>query len=707
MAWAKPNISHLREFGAPVWILLQGQKEQRKMLPKSKRRVYVGFDDGARAVRYYNAETRKVLTSRNFRNITPPDQPTPPEPIELTPDMPHEGEIGGNMPPMGVTGSDDRTHDLEPKRKRKRNEIEEDVDIDAPRKTRGIRTNYQNLTRGIRTEHQNLHDPFSEELEEEENFLSMEEAFAIIAGDELTSLKEAKESPEWPEWEQAMKEQLDLLKEMGTWETVQKPPDAILIANKWVFVKKRNKQGDVVRYKARLVIKGCAQCPGYDYMETFSPVVRMDTLRAILALVAEKGLKMQQMDIKGAYLNGTLKETIYMRQPEGCEDGTGRVCRLVKPLYGLKQAGREWNNELDDKLKVHEYQRLFSDPCAYIRRVNGDLGILTVWVDDSLLFASSDETMDHMKETLCSEWEVTDLGEPSKIVGIEVTRTDKTITISQEKYIENVLRKEGMLDANPVGMPMDPNLKLEPNPDDNEPNRSNSFAKLLGSLQYIANSTRPDISYAVNRLAAYTANPGLQHHGAIKRILRYLAGTKTLGITYRKSQDVTDANNLFHGYADAAYSNADDLKSTSGYVFLAGGGAITWKSKKQTVIALSSTEAEYVALSEAGREATWLRNLYGELGYPQKEPTMIKGDNEGSVVLTHNPQFHQRTKHIAIRHHWVRDLVTDNVLDIQNCRDPEQTADILTKALPKPKHQRHREEMGIQSNRKPGSFPRV
>jgi Reverse transcriptase (RNA-dependent DNA polymerase) len=274
-------------------------------------------------------------------------------------------------------------------------------------------------------------------------------------------------------------------------------------------------------------------------------------------------------------------------------------------------------------------------------------------VDDSLLFASSDETMDHMKDILRSEWEVTDLGEPSKIVGIEVTRSDDTVTISQEKYIENVLLKEGMVDANPVGMPMDPHINFEPNPDDNELNRGNWLAKLLGSLQFISNSTRPDISYAVNRLAAYTANPGLQHHGAIKWILRYLAGTKTLGITYRKSQDVTEANNLFHGYADAAYANADDLKSTTGYVFLAGGGAVTWKSKKQTVIALSSTEAEYVALSEAGCEATWLRNLYGELGYPQKEPTMIKGDNDGSVVLTHNPQFHQRSKHITIRHHWV------------------------------------------------------
>src|SRR5277367_6269862 len=241
---------------------------------------------------------------------------------------------------------------------------------------------------------------------------------------------------------------------------------AVPIANKWVFVKKRNKAGEVIRYKARLVVKGCAQRPGYDYMETFSPVVRMDTLRAILALVAEEGLKMQQMDVKGAYLNGTLQETIYMRQPEGCEDGTDRVCRLIKSLYGLKQAGREWNNELDRKLKIHGYEHLFADPCAYIRRNAGNFGILTVWVDDSLLFASSESTMNHMKDTLRSEWDVTDLGEPNKIVGIEVTRSENSLSISQTRYIENVLHNERMNDANPVRMPMDPHIQLVPNPDD-------------------------------------------------------------------------------------------------------------------------------------------------------------------------------------------------------------------------------------------------
>jgi len=190
----------------------------------------------------------------------------------------------------------------------------------------------------------------------------------------------------------------------------------------------------------------------------------------------------------------------------------------------------------------------------------------------------------------------------------------------------------------------------------------------------------------MNKLATYTANPSLQHYGALKRILWYLAGMKTLGITYRKAQDDTGDDNLFHGYADAAYANADDLKSMSSYVFLAAGGAITWKSRKQTIIALSSMEAEYVALSEAGHKASWLRNLYTELRFTQEHPTQIYSDNEGSIVLTHNPQFHQHSKHITIHHHWVQDLVNNKILDIHNCHDPEQTADVLMKALPKPKH---------------------
>ena len=324
-------------------------------------------------------------------------------------------------------------------------------------------------------------------------------------------------------------------------------------------------------------------------------------------------------------------------------------------------------------------------------RWDGDnVAIITLWVDDLLLFTSNDAMMEHMKGSTESEWQATDLGEPSKIIGTEMTRTPEYLRISQEKYIENLLRKENMAEANLVGMPLDPNIKIGPSPIHNEPNWSNSYAKLLGELQYVANNTRLDISYAVNKLASYSANPSLEHYGSLKHILRYLAGTRDYGITYRKSGSLNNKTNiphgltrnyglagngedtLFHGFADTAFVNTDDYKSTTGYVFLVSEGAIMWKSKRQTIIAMSSTESEYVTLSEAGREAFWLRNLYDKLG------------------------FHAWTKHIEIHHHhWVRDLANDKILDIQSYRDPEQTADILTMPLPKLKHQRHRREMGM------------
>ena len=361
----------------------------------------------------------------------------------------------------------------------------------------------------------------------------------------------------------------------------------------------------------------------------------------------------------------------------------------------MKQAGREWNIELDTKLRKRGYACLRSDLCAYIWRLGDDFAIITVWVNDLLLFATTIRLMSKMKADIRAKWEVTDLGEPSKIVGIEITFGKDSIAISQTRYIESILKKEGLERANLVAMPLDPNVPLVPNPEGNEGDHSNSFARLLGELQYIANATRPDIAYAVNRLASYTANPSLQHIGALKRILRYLSSTKTHGIVYKA---LPQESSFFFGYADASYGNADDRRSISGYVFLAGDGAITWCSRKQTTIALSLTEAEYVALSEAAQEACWLRSLYSELGLLQEEvPTLIRGDNEGSIAMAKNPQFHKRSKHIAIRWHWVRDLVQEGKIYVNSCRDPEQTVDVLTKALPRPKHQKHASDMGLVS----------
>jgi hypothetical protein len=308
--------------------------------------------------------------------------------------------------------------------------------------------------------------------------------------------------------------------------------------------------------------------------------------------------------------------------------------------------------------------------------------------------------MRHLKEELKGTFDVTDLGKPSKIVGIEITHHADSISISQKVYIDSILRKYKMENANPVSTPLDPNTKLTPNEDGREPNRSNEYASLIGSLQYLTVATRPDIAYAVNRLAAYTANPSFDHYSAAKRVLRYLKGTRNLGITYHahstRSLGPPDSN-TYYGFSDAAFANADDRKSISGYVFLSNGGAITWGSKKQTTIALSSTEAEYVALSEASREATWLRHLYGELGFIQREPILLLGDNDGSIAMAKNPQFHRRTKHVDIRWHWVRELVNDGLINITDCRDPDQTADIMTKQIPRPKFARHVTELGLSA----------
>ena len=222
-------------------------------------------------------------------------------------------------------------------------------------------------------------------------------------------------------------------------------------------------------------------------------------------------------------------------------------------------------------------------------------------------------------------------------------------------------------------MPMDPKVKILPNPEGNEGSRSNYFAQLLGELQFLTNATQPDIAFAVNHLSSYTTNPTMEHVTALKRILRYLKGTKSHGIKYSSSHGDNDDlfHGFFHGFADVAYANTDDYKSMAGYIFIAAGGAITWCSKRQTFTALSTTKAKYITLSEAAHEAYWLRNLYEELA-----PTMIKGDINGSISMARNPQFHNHAKHIAVRYHRVRDAINDGIIKIDSCCDPEQTADV-------------------------------
>ena len=516
-----------------------------------------------------------------------------------------------------------------------------------------------------------------------------------MSGNDPRSLKEAMSSPEWPEWEKAIQTELDTLRQMGTWELVDAPENRKPVSNKWVFVRKYDKNGNLQKYKARLVARGFSQIPGMDYNETFSPVVRLETIRAILALAVAENWEIQQMDVKGAYLNGKLKEEIYMDQPDGFSDGTSRLCRLIKTLYGLKQSGREWNEELDNKLGGIKFDRLHSDPCVYIRRNGNSIEIITIWVDDLLLFTNSKEQMVKLKDDLRGLFDITDLGEPNKLVGLEFTRDRErgTLTIRQTKYIESILERYGMHDANPVSTPLDPSIKLEPKEPNTEPLfQFGNFASLTGSLMYAAIGTRPDIAYAVNKLCSFNNNPDLAHWTAAKRVLRYLKGTKELGIAYRRKGNQGE----FYGYADASFATNHDLSSTSGNVFLLNGGAITWSSKRETTPALSTAEAEFTSMARAEKDVIWLRNLYTEIGYEPKDATILYGDNKSAIAIVTNAQFHKRAKYFDLNNLRMRKTIKIGWLTLVYCPTDEMTADILTKALPHQKHMLHSEGLGLR-----------
>jgi transposase InsO family protein len=679
--WTKhrPNVAHLHEFGIPVWVI--DERENRtKLEPKSIKQIFVGFEDGPKAIKYYDTHTHRVKTSRNYSFVKTPLQ--------------SQGEQKGEKETIPIA-------DVQNDKKRKHPHDDSEI---TPRRSNRPRTQHDyNL----------LNDPYvifhpAPELaalacdpDEGQPISTSDQIinYAFKATDDPMTLKEAKESPDWPEWEKAIQAELNQLRQKGTWVLTEPPDGRVPIKNKWIFVKKYDRQGNLDKYKARLVAKGYSQIPGIDYIDVFSPVVRLETIRALLALAAMEDWEITQLDVKGAYLNGHLKEEIYMTQPDGYEDGSDKACRLIKTLYGLKQSGRKWNTELNIQLSKRGYQRAQTDPCVYIQHIGKELILITVWVDDMLLFATSVQTMQIAKRDITDNFEVTDLGEPKKIVGIEITRDrkQKKITITQTKYIETILAKYGLQDANPVRTPLDPNVKLEPG--DSEPQgRSNNYASLIGSLMYAAVATRPDIAFAVNQLASFTANPTMCHWTAAKRVLRYLKGTKDIGITYSQSgSEDSSSQNRIVGYNDASFADNYDRTSVSGYAFVAAKGAITWGSKKQNDVALSSTEAEYVCLSDGAREANWLRHLYQEIGFPEEKATLIYEDNQSALAIAENPCYHKRTKHFDIKHHYIRDQVQKGVITLQYLPTAQMTADILTKALPRQTHELHMRSLGMTS----------
>ena len=425
----------------------------------------------------------------------------------------------------------------------------------------------------------------------------------LSMGDELNTVVEALTGADACKWEQAMKEEMSSLMENKTWAYEQLPARRKAIRCKWVFKIKVKADGSLDKYKARLVAKGYSQKEGIDYKETYAPVAKLTSVRSLLGVAAMHNLEIHQMDVKTAFLNGDLEEEMFMEQPEGFKDrGTqGKVCKLVKSLYGQKQAPRQWNKKLHEALIAIEFQQFHSDPCLYVRASEDAIVVLGVYVDDFIIVASSMQILAEIKGLLSTKFQMEDIGELKSFLGMSIRRDreNKLLWLSQEKYCADILKRFNMQDCKSGSTPMEKNSDdtLEEQKVFNIP-----YQNAVGSLMYLMVCTRPDLSFAVCKVSQKNKSPTNQDWQAVKRIFRYLQGTQHYELCYNGRSEA----NLY-GYNDADFAgDPSDRKSTSGYVFILAGGAISWSSKKQASVATSTLEAEYIALAAAAKEALWL-----------------------------------------------------------------------------------------------------
>jgi histone deacetylase 1/2 len=470
-----------------------------------------------------------------------------------------------------------------------------------------------------------------------------------------------------------MDAEVQALHDNATWILVPRPPGQNIISSKWVYKLKHKADGSIDKYKARLVARGFTQQYGIDYLDTFSPVVKPATVRLVLSLAVSRDWHLRQVDISNAFLHGVLTETAYMQQPPGFQDPQhpDYVCKLQKALYGLKQSPRAWYSRLSDRLQQLGFITSAADTSLFIFRRDGVTIYMLVYVDDIVIASSTVAAADRLLQQLQHSFPVKDLGPLNYFLGIEVTRNSGGISLTEQKYSLDLLNRTRMENCKSVTTPMCTQEKLS-----RELGHSLSdddafqYRSVVGALQYLT-LTRPDISFAVNKVCQFLSKPTDVHWEAVKRILRYVKGTTNTGLQIRKS-----SSTLISVFTDANWAGCtDDRRSTGGFVVFFGPNLISWSARKQPTVSRSSTEAEYKALANGTAEATWLQSLLKELRIAQPRPPVLWCDNLGATYLTANPVFHARTKHIEVDFHFVREKVALGALEVRFVSSADQIAD--------------------------------
>ena len=692
----RPDISHLRAFGCVSYVHVpDGQR--RKLDAKACKSIFVGYPPGVKGYKLYDLEKKKFVVSRDVQffeqNFDHFDEIKLKDAVQadmrsIFPDADQESE---RVTQHSVPEEPAVPENVEPA-------VPQIVKpVGVPNKEAPVRRTYEDV---FMEEVRNL--PPVRERRMPSKFGDEDCLLVDSEIDEPKTVQEALNGEQCVQWREAMESEYSSLLKNDTWDLVPPLEGKNIVGSRWILKVKRDEDGGVDRFKARLVAQGYSQVKGVDYDEVFSPVARYTSVRSLLALANAHDLEIHQMDVKTAFLNGSLDCDIYMSQPEGFvdPDRPNHVCKLKKSIYGLKQSARCWNTTLDEYMKSVGYHKSNADGCIYVKSVKEADGhisfvIMGVYVDDIIPISNNPALLKAEKAPLCERFKMTDLGEIHYLLGMSINRDreSRTLTVSQPNYLDKVLKKFGMENCKPVSTPLEPGRKFQQLSPSDEPFDVQTYQQAIGCLTYISTATRPDIAAAVSVLSQYMSKPSKDHWMGVKHVLRYLKGTLKYGLKFTAQEEKPE---LF-GYSDADWAgDVDTHRSASGYVFQLGSGTVSWSSRKQQTVAKSSTEAEYVALSSATQEAVWLRRLMKDLGRQMDAPTTIYEDNQGAIELAKNAKFHNRTKHIDICHHFVRERVLSNEIRVIYCPSEDMVADIMTKGLPKCTFEKLRNLLGVR-----------
>ena len=477
-------------------------------------------------------------------------------------------------------------------------------------------------------------------------------------------------------WKQAMNAELLALEQNHTWTVVDLPHGKTPIGCRWVYKIKYKADGTIERYKARLVAKGYTQMEGIDFFDTFSPVAKITTVRVLLTIAAIKGWHVEQLDVNNAFLHGDLQEEVYMTLPPGISSSNpSQVCRLQKSLYGLKQASRQWYSKLSSFLLSLGYVQSQADHSLYAKSENSHFTTILVYVDDIVVAGNSLMEIHNVKALLDKQFKIKDLGNLRYFLGFEIARSTKGIFMNQRKYTLELLEDTGFLAAKPSAIPIDPTLKLTPEDSDLLADPT-VYRRLIGRLIYLTN-TRSDISYVVQHLSQFVSKPCTSHYQAALKILKFLKSSPATGILFSASSSLT-----LCAFADSDWARCPtSRKSVTGFCVLLGSSLICWKSKKQNTVSRSSTEAEYRALASLTCELQWLQFLLQDLMIFLPQPASVYCDSKSAIYLAHNPAFHERSKHIELDCHVVREKINSKLIHLLPISTKDQLADAFTKPL--------------------------